>query len=268
MSFIHVNNLTFAYKEENDVIKNVSFDVQKGEWISIIGHNGSGKSTLARLLVGLLESKSGEIIIDGLNLNQNNLYEIRKKIGIVFQNPDNQFVGTNVEDDIAFGMENLMVEQKEMVERIDYFLEKVNMSEYRYTEPMNLSGGQKQRVAIAGILAMSTNIIIFDEATSMLDPEGRNEILALLKKLNDDGLTIITITHDMDEALFADKLLVLKNGQVIAFDKKEEIIKNEELLLMANLELPTTLKIYYGLLKNNYQNKEVLSYLWELSLKK
>lgn len=268
MSYIDVQNLIFNYSDKDEVIKDISFSIEKGEWVSIIGHNGSGKSTLSKLIMGLLEPTKGKIFIDSKEVNEENLYEIRKKIGIVFQNPDNQFVGSNVEDDVAFGMENLSIPRDEMLRRIEYYLSKVNMLDYRLKEPSNLSGGQKQRVAIAGILAMSTDIIIFDEATSMLDPEGKHEIISLLKELHNEGITIITITHDMEEALYSNKIIVMKEGQILKSDITENVMKDEKVLLDAHLELPTTLKIYFDLLKQDYKNERILNALWELALKK
>ena len=198
MSLIEVKNLDFSYNETKKVIKNISFDIKKGDYVTIIGHNGSGKSTLARLLIGLLEAKGGSINIDGLELNEENVYKIREKIGIVFQNPDNQFIGSTVRDDIAFGLENHMVPQGDMDDIINKYAKEVGLEEFLDKEPTALSGGQKQRVAIAGVLAMNPDIIIFDEATSMLDPRGKKDIKDIMRKLHGDGsFTIISITHDI-----------------------------------------------------------------------
>ena len=187
MSLIEVKNLDFSYNETKKVIKNISFDIKKGDYVTIIGHNGSGKSTLARLLIGLLEAKSGSIKIDGLELNEENVYKIREKIGIVFQNPDNQFIGSTVRDDIAFGLENHMIPQGDMDDIINKYAKEVGLEEFLDKEPTALSGGQKQRVAIAGVLAMNPDIIIFDEATSMLDPRGKKDIKDIMRKLHGDG---------------------------------------------------------------------------------
>ncbi|MFA7076773.1 MAG: energy-coupling factor transporter ATPase [Candidatus Izemoplasmatales bacterium] len=262
MSYIDVKNLTFSYNERSIVLNDINLEINKGEWIAVLGHNGSGKSTLAKTLVGLLEPKIGEIIIDGMTLDDNNAFEIRKKIGIVFQNPDNQFVGVTVRDDIAFGMENLCVPREEMLEKIDFYSKKVNMYNFLDNEPSNLSGGQKQRVAIAGILAMQSDIIIFDEATSMLDPFSREELIKYIKTLHKDGLTIIMITHDINEALLADKILVLNKGKVHAFEATSTIMKKKEVFTMSNLELPVSLDIASSL-ENNDKFKEVRDKLWE-----
>lgn len=243
MSIIKVNNLYFDY-ENVEVLKNVSFEVKKGDYVTVIGHNGSGKSTLARLLVGLLEKKAGEIYIDSLALDEQNIESIRKKVGIVFQNPDNQFIGSTVEDDIAFGLENICVEHEKMNEIILKYAEKVNMQDYLKKEPYNLSGGQKQRVAIAGVLAMNPEIIIFDEATSMLDPKGREDIKELIMKLHkDDKQTIISITHDVEEVLNSDYVIVLNDGTVFKKGKPLDIFSDEEALIKIGLDVPFLIKI-------------------------
>jgi len=265
MSYIKVKNLSFSYNEKTNVLDDINLEINKGDWIAILGHNGSGKSTLAKTLVGLLEPKTGEIIIDEMILDENNTYEIRKKIGIVFQNPDNQFVGVTVRDDIAFGMENLCVPREEMLEKIDFYAKKVNMLEFLDKEPSNLSGGQKQRVAIAGILAMQSDIIIFDEATSMLDPYSREELIRYIKTLHKDGLTIIMITHDINEALLADKILVMNKGKVYAFEETESIMKKKEIFTDSHLELPVALDLASSLeMTDNY--KEIRDKLWEYAL--
>lgn len=266
MSYIEIKDLHFRYRKDQPVLKGVSLNIEKGEWISILGHNGSGKSTLSKLIMGLLKASSGDIIVDGVTLTEETVYEIREKIGIVFQNPDNQFVGVNVEDDIAFGMENLQFERRDMLERIKFYAEKVNMLEYLEKAPHELSGGQKQRVAIAGILAMNTDIIIFDEATSMLDPKGRDSIMTYIQKLKEEGKTIITITHDMKEAVLSDRILVLKEGEVIAFDDKFKVLSNKEILNKSNLELLFPLKLLHVLEENNFDNQKLKDILWQLSL--
>lgn len=265
MSYIEVKNLTFSYNDKTNVLEDVNLSIEKGEWIAVLGHNGSGKSTLAKTLVGLLEPKNGEIIIDSKTLNEDNAYEIRKKVGIVFQNPDNQFVGVTVRDDIAFGMENLCVPREEMLKNIDFYADKVNMLSFLDKEPANLSGGQKQRVAIAGILAMQSDIIIFDEATSMLDPFSREELIKYIKTLHKDGLTIIMITHDINEALLADKILVMNQGKVYAFEETSEIMKKRNVFTESHLELPVALDLADSL-DQIEEFKEIREQLWEYAL--
>ena len=265
MSYIEVKNLTFSYNDKTNVLEDVNLAIEKGEWIAVLGHNGSGKSTFAKTLVGLLEPKNGEIIIDSKTLNEDNAYEIRKKVGIVFQNPDNQFVGVTVRDDIAFGMENLCVPREEMLKKIDFYADKVNMLSFLDKEPANLSGGQKQRVAIAGILAMQSDIIIFDEATSMLDPFSREELIKYIKTLHKDGLTIIMITHDINEALLADKILVMNQGKVYAFEETSEIMKKRNVFTESHLELPVALDLADSL-DQIEEFKEIREQLWEYAL--
>ena len=268
MSYIEIKDLSFSYRKDRPVLKNVSLNIEKGEWISILGHNGSGKSTLSRLLMGLLKARGGEIIVDGITLNEETVYEVREKIGIVFQNPDNQFVGVTVEDDIAFGMENLQFEREDMIDRIKEYATKVDMIDYLKKAPHMLSGGQKQRVAIAGILAMKTDIIIFDEATSMLDPKGRDSIMEYIKELNNEGVTVITITHDMKEAVLSDKIVVLKEGEVLLFDETMKVLNNKKILNQSNLELLMPLKLLHKLEENNLQDERLKDILWQLSLNK
>ncbi len=268
MSIIKIKDLNFSYIKDIPVLQDVNLEINKGEWVSILGHNGSGKSTLSRLIIGLLEADSGDIYVDGDLLTIDTVYDIRRKIGIVFQNPDNQFVGVTVEDDIAFGMENLCFKREEMLSRIQEYAKKVSMDEYLKKEPHNLSGGQKQRVAIAGILAMNTDIIIFDEATSMLDPKGRDSMMEYIKSLQDEGVTIITITHDMKEAVLSDKIIVLKEGRVIASGPTEEIMSNKEILNASNLELLLPLQLLHKLESNDIQDQKVRDVLWQLSLNK
>ena len=223
---IKVENLCFEYEPGLQTINNISFQIHKGEYVAILGHNGSGKSTIAKLLIGLLEKKSGEIYIDDYQLNLENLYKIREKVGIVFQNPDNQFIGATVRDDIAFGLENICVPREQMDELINRYSKVVRMENFLDHEPTKLSGGQKQRVAIAGILAMSPSIIILDEATSMLDPRGRKEINELVKELKkQNNMTIISITHDIEEAKNADRVILLNKGEIVDCDKPQKILK-------------------------------------------
>ena len=257
---IKVEDLSFAYNEEQETIDRISFSIQKGQYVTILGHNGSGKSTIAKLLIGLLEKKSGSIWIAGKELNIENLYAIREHIGIVFQNPDNQFIGATVRDDIAFGLENMCVDPQRMELLINTYAKRVGMIDFLNHEPSKLSGGQKQRVAIAGILAMSPDIIILDEATSMLDPIGKREINSLVKELNKEKeMTIISITHDIEEAVFADQIILLNKGKIIEVGTPETILRKTELLKNLELDIPFALKISEGLAKQNIQIKEHLS---------
>lgn len=236
---IEVRHLCFEYEENQPIIQDVSFTIQKGQFVAILGHNGSGKSTIAKLLIGLLEKKSGEIIVAGTPLTQETFYDIRHDIGIVFQNPDNQFIGATVRDDIAFGLENKCVPPEEMDAIIDSFSKRVGMYDFLDHEPSKLSGGQKQRVAIAGILAMAPKILILDEATSMLDPRGKKEINELVKKLRQESdMTVISITHDIDEALQSDQVILLNQGKVEKMGPSDEILRDKETLLRLGLNVP------------------------------
>ncbi|MDD4595227.1 MAG: energy-coupling factor transporter ATPase [Candidatus Izemoplasmatales bacterium] len=268
MSYIDIQNINFAYHPKRPILQNLSLSIDKGQWIAILGHNGSGKSTLAKAIIGLLEPDFGTIDIDGMTLSPTTVYEIRKKIGIVFQNPDNQFVGVTVRDDIAFGMENLGVPQAEMLEKIDFYAEKVGMKAFLDKEPAELSGGQKQRVAIAGILAMQMDAIIFDEATSMLDPTARRELMDYIRELHNEGLTIIMITHDIEEALWAQRLVIIKDGTVFRQGTREELLKEPVTFIEAGLELPVGLQISNALKQMNALSLELEEHLWESSLKK
>ena len=268
---IEIKNLEFSYNSKDEAIKNISFTINDHEWLSILGHNGSGKSTIAKLLVGLLEPKSGSIIYDGEELTEKTLDKIRQRVGIVFQNPDNQFVGFNVKYDIAFGLENHNIERQEMLKLIDEWTKKVDMNEYLSREPQTLSGGQKQRVAIAGILALNCDIIILDEATSMLDPQGTEEIIALIKELHTKyNKTIITITHDLNLAELSDRIIVLKEGEIIKEGKPMDVFKERDLLLSSNLDMPFSLRAWYeaSKIENIQNNKELMDLLWEYHLKK
>lgn len=231
-NIIEVRNLKYKYdsESENYTLNDVSFQVKKGEWLSIVGHNGSGKSTTVRLIDGLLEAESGDIIISGDKLTAENVWEKRRQIGMVFQNPDNQFVGATVEDDVAFGLENQGLDYDLMVERVQQALELVGMQDFKEREPARLSGGQKQRVAVAGVVALRPDIIILDEATSMLDPEGRLDLIQTVKKIKDKNqLTVISITHDLDEIALSDRVLVMKEGQVESTATPRELFSQEDL---------------------------------------
>ena len=231
-NIIEVKNLKYKYdsESENYTLNDVSFQVKKGEWLSIVGHNGSGKSTTVRLIDGLLEAESGDIIISGDKLTAENVWEKRRQIGMVFQNPDNQFVGATGEDDVAFGLENQGLDYDLMVERVHQALELVGMQDFKEREPARLSGGQKQRVAVAGVVALRPDIIILDEATSMLDPEGRLDLIQTVKKIKDKNeLTVISITHDLDEIALSDRVLVMKEGQVESTATPRELFSREDL---------------------------------------
>ena len=259
-NIIKVENLCFEYEPGLKTIHNISFQIKKGEYVAILGHNGSGKSTIAKLLIGLLEKKSGNIIIDHKELNLENLYKIREKIGIVFQNPDNQFIGATVRDDIAFGLENICIPREKMDELIERYAKRVRMDQFLDHEPTKLSGGQKQRVAIAGILAMSPSIIILDESTSMLDPRGRKEINELIRELKEDKeMTIISITHDIEEAKNADRILLLNKGEIVGDDQPETLLMNEKLSLDLHLDTPFALKVSRKLKAQGIQINETLN---------
>lgn len=244
MSIIKVKDVCFSYDEKNNAVDHVSFEIKEGSYTTIIGHNGSGKSTMAKLLVGLKEAKSGNIEINGMPMDLEHVYAIRSCAGVVFQNPDNQFIGSTVADDIAFGLENHQVESSKMQKIIETMAEKVGMKEFLSAEPTNLSGGQKQRVAIAGVLAMDLKIIILDEATSMLDPKGKREINALIHELHKKtNLTIVSITHDIEEVTKSDHVIVLNDGKVMMQGAPKEVLSQENKLLKASLDIPFALKL-------------------------
>lgn len=239
MSLLEVKNVSFSYEKNKQTLKGVSFSVEKGEFLAIIGHNGSGKSTLAKLLNGLLKPNSGEIIVDGYSSSDKNaVFEIRKRVGMVFQNPDNQLIASIVEDDIAFGPENLGLPREEIGKRIDFALKAVGMQDFRKATPERLSGGQKQRIAIAGVLALMPQILVLDESTAMLDPEGRKEIAEVVDNLREKGVAVIAITHYMEEAVKADKILVLDRGEIALSGTPKEVFAKKSELDALNLELP------------------------------
>lgn len=242
-SIIKVNNISFTYPEsDSPAIDNISFEIKRGSWTSIIGHNGSGKSTIIRLINGLLvadEKDDSYIEVDGTKLDDDSVWDIRDKVGVVFQNPDNQFVGATVADDVAFGLENRGVPRTEMLKIVPEAIKAVDMTEYTDTEPANLSGGQKQRVAIAGILAIKPKIIVLDEATSMLDPEGRNKILGIVQQMKQEyDLTVIAITHDIDEANMADNIIVMNDGKLITQGNATKVFSQVKLLKEIGLDVP------------------------------
>jgi len=268
---IELQNVTFSYPNSNkNALEDINIKIKDGSWVSIIGHNGSGKSTLAKILVGLLESKSGQITIDNepFEYNEKSSYEIRKKIGIVFQNPDNQFVGVTVRNDIAFGLENRLVEREIMNEKVDEALQKINMKKYEDREPYQLSGGQKQKVAIGSVLACDLKYIIFDEATSMLDPEGSREIIKLIEDLKTkENKTVITITHDLSLAAKSDYIYVLNKGKVSYHGEPKDVLNQTKILEESNLEAPLALKLLQEVKENKSlkNNQELQKILWELS---
>ena len=276
-SIIKIKNVSFTYPEsETPAIDNISLDIKRGSWTSIIGHNGSGKSTIIRLINGLLvpdEKGKPEIEVDGLKLNDDTVWEVRNKVGIVFQNPDNQFVGATVADDVAFGLENRGVSHSEMVKVVPEAIKAVGMSEYINAEPANLSGGQKQRVAIAGILAIKPKIIVLDEATSMLDPEGRDQILSIVQAMkNKYDLTVISITHDIDEANMADQVLVMNDGKLITKGSTKDVFSQVDLLKKLGLDVPFYEQVKAKLLADSVKipasidsEKELINYLCQLN---
>ena len=251
MALLTLENVDFSYDKRIKVIKNVSLSVEKGEYIAIIGHNGSGKSTLSKLFNGLLLPDAGTVTVDGFSSSdKKSLFEIRKRVGVVFQNPDNQLVASIVEDDVAFGPENLGVPRKEIGERIDYALTAVDMQEFRSVSPTRLSGGQKQRVAIAGVLALKPEILVLDESTAMLDPKGRKEVLRVVEKLNkESGVTVIAVTHYMDEVVNADKVFVIDHGEVVISGTPSEVFADRERLTALGLELPLSANLADRLIK-------------------
>ena len=255
-------NLKYSYPGQEDfAVNGVSFSVARGEFVSVIGHNGSGKSTLARLLNGLLEADEGKVTVLGMDVAEGkNALEIRKHVGIVFQNPDNQMVASMVEDDIAFGPENLGVEREEIGRRIDWALSAVGMEKYRNSTPTRLSGGQKQRIAVAGVLAIKPDVLILDESTAMLDPKGRREVIEVVSRLNkEEGMTIILITHFMEEALLADRTIVMNRGEIVLSGTPEEIFENDDALETYNLSLPRISVISKNLRAAGMEIKDVLN---------
>ncbi|HEM3601603.1 energy-coupling factor ABC transporter ATP-binding protein [Streptococcus suis] len=277
MNIIEVKNLKYKYNQEDEryTLNDVSFHVKQGEWLSIIGHNGSGKSTTVRLIDGLLEAESGDIYIDGDALTIDNVWNKRRLIGMVFQNPDNQFVGATVEDDVAFGLENQGIPLEEMRSRVDEALELVGMTDFKTREPARLSGGQKQRVAIAGVVALRPKIIILDEATSMLDPEGRLDLIKIVREIKErHGMTVISITHDLDEVALSDRVIVMKNGQVESISTPNELFMREDLVDL-DLDRPFTIELASSLRQTGldlplryFTEEELEETLWELISKK
>lgn len=240
MSKLEIKNLCFSYDKSKQVIDDISLSIDKGCFAVILGHNGSGKSTLAKLIVGLLEKSSGQIFFDGEEITKKNIKNLQTKTALVFQNPDNQFIGATVEDDIAFGLENRQFPHEKMQEEINKFADSVGMLDYLKKEPIYLSGGQKQRVALAGALILRPDILILDEATSMLDPKGKSTVRKVLKKIHKENpdLTIISITHDIDEALLCDKVFILSKGKLVRSGTPKEVLRDEQALLDLKLDMP------------------------------
>ena len=272
-SIIDVKDLSFRYKESQEYynLKDITFHVKRGEWLSIVGHNGSGKSTTVRLIDGLLEAESGEIVIDGQRLTEENVWNIRRQIGMVFQNPDNQFVGATVEDDVAFGLENQGLPRQEMKKRVEEALDLVGMLDFKKREPARLSGGQKQRVAIAGVVALRPAILILDEATSMLDPEGRKELIETVQGIRKDyDMTVISITHDLEEVAMSDRVLVMKKGSIESTSSPRELFSRND-LDQIGLDDPFANQLKNSLSQNGYDlpenyltESELEDKLWEL----
>lgn len=264
---IEVRNLTYEYEKDVEALNDVSFSINKGEYVTLIGHNGSGKSTLAKLLCYLLEPTSGEVLLNGIKEDDKTVAEIRKTIGIVFQNPDNQFIGSTVEDDIAFGLENRNIEYKKMHDLVHEYAKKVHMDAFLNKEPSEISGGQKQRVAIAGILALGLKIIIFDEATSMLDPEGVEDIRKLIfaMKKADKDLTFISITHDIEEAYYSDRVIILNKGKLFKDGKPEDIFSDFEDLTKIGLDIPFVIKVKKSLSENGIEVPKEINSIDELA---
>lgn len=268
---VSLNSVSFKYEsQERFALKDVNIDIYEGEWLAIVGHNGSGKSTMAKLLNGLQFAQQGEIVVCGIRLTEESVWDVRKQLGMVFQNPDNQFVGTTVQDDVAFGLENHGIPRDEMILRVEDSLKKVKMDHFLNQEPHHLSGGQKQRVAIAGVLALRPSIIILDEATSMLDPIGRSEVLDTVRTLKDEKfLTVISITHDLEEAAKADRIIVMNQGEVYREGLPEDIFSMDDELIHLGLDIPFSIKMSNALrekgidLSKHYlSEEELVNELW------
>jgi len=275
-SVISINNVSFKYEgQESFALSDVSITVKEGEWLAIVGHNGSGKSTLAKILNGLQFPENGSVLVDDIPLSSDSVWDIRKLVGMVFQNPDNQFVGATVQDDVAFGLENNGVPHEEMLPRVKQALEHVKMIDFLDQEPHHLSGGQKQRVAIAGVIALQPKVIILDEATSMLDPLGREEVIKTVRGLKDEqGLTVISITHDLEEAAQANRIVVMNRGTVYKEGTPDEIFLLEEELIKLGLDIPFPIKMAKALREKGFEvprnyltDAELVNELWTLHFK-
>lgn len=277
-TIIELEDIHYRYHEDDarEALAGVSLEIRRGEWLAIIGHNGSGKSTLAKVMNGLIEANTGSVVVNGKVLTEETVFEARRTVGMVFQNPDNQFVGTTVEDDIAFGLENIGLPREEMLKRVTKVLEMVKMSEFRTKEPARLSGGQKQRVAIAGVTALEPEVIILDEATSMLDPKGRLEVISTIQKLHKEKkITVISITHDLDEAAQADRVVLMEQGQIQQIGTPKEIFKLGSKLVEKGLDVPFAEKLVEALrerginVPEEYLDEEgLVEWLWTSVLTK
>lgn len=273
-SFVRLEHVFYKYEDtEKYAVKDVSISAQKGEWVALVGHNGSGKSTIAKLLNGLLFPEDGLIKIGHFVLSEKNIWEIRRQVGMVFQNPDNQFVGATVQDDVAFGLENHGIPHDTMVERVESALNEVGMQSYALHEPARLSGGQKQRVAIAGVLALQPDVIILDEATSMLDPRGRAEVMETIRIMREqEDITVISITHDLDEVLFADRVIVMNNGEVHSEGTPQEIFQQADAMRKIGLGVPFIIELQEKLVAGGFETGStvlsegaLLDQLWKLN---
>ena len=277
-TIIELEDIHYRYHEDDarEALAGVSLEIRRGEWLAIIGHNGSGKSTLAKVMNGLIEANTGYVAVNGKMLTAETVFDARRTVGMVFQNPDNQFVGTTVEDDIAFGLENIGLPREEMLERVTRVLDMVKMSEFRTKEPARLSGGQKQRVAIAGVTALEPEVIILDEATSMLDPKGRLEVISTIQKLHiEKKITVISITHDLDEAAQADRVVLMEQGQIQQIGTPKEIFKLGSKLVEKGLDVPFAEKLIEALrerginVPEEYLDEEgLVEWLWTSVLTK
>ncbi|MBS4217421.1 energy-coupling factor transporter ATPase [Bacillus sp. FJAT-49711] len=266
---LEVENITFRYdmRQETEILNNVTFSVNRGEWVAIIGHNGSGKSTLAKILVGLLTPEKGRIHIAGIEMKEFSKWDARRRIGLVFQNPENQFIGTSVQDDVAFALENMNLSYEEMKKRVEDALEAVDMSSFRLHDPSHLSGGQKQRVAIAGILALRPDVLLLDEALVMLDPRSRRELISILRHLKtNEDISIVSITHDMNEAAAADRIIVMKEGRVVCNGSPKEVFSNNHI----EVEMPITEQLRQKLINRGRKvpdhymtEEEMVKFLWK-----
>lgn len=280
-NIISTSNVIFEYynydengekKEAVTALNDISISIKKGEFVVILGHNGSGKSTFAKHLNAILTPKSGTVFVSGIDATQpDNIWDVRKEVGMVFQNPDNQIVATIVEEDVAFGPENIGIKPEEIRQRVDEALTTVGMSEYKRRSPNQLSGGQKQRIAIAGVIAMQPQCIVFDESTAMLDPIGRKQVMHTMKKLNTEyGITIVHITHYMQEAILADRIIVMEKGEVVLEGTPKEVFQEVEILKNVGLDVPDTTYLIYLLNKEGFQFKrdaltieEVANEIWQ-----
>lgn len=277
-NIIELENIHYRYHEDDarEALAGVSLEIRRGEWLAIIGHNGSGKSTLAKVMNGLIEASKGSVVVNGKVLTEETVFDARRTVGMVFQNPDNQFVGTTVEDDIAFGLENIGLPREEMLERVTKVLDMVKMSEFRTKEPARLSGGQKQRVAIAGVTALEPEVIILDEATSMLDPKGRLEVISTIQKLHKEKkITVISITHDLDEAAQADRVVLMEQGQIQQIGTPKEIFKLGSKLVKKGLDVPFAEKLIEALRERGmnvpeeyFDEEGLVEWLWTSVLTK